>query len=29
MKFEDEEQADVAAEISQYAHRQKDFELEK
>jgi HAE1 family hydrophobic/amphiphilic exporter-1 len=29
MKFDDEEQADVAAEISQYAHRQKDFELEK
>ena len=29
MKFEDEEQADVAAEISQYAHRPVDYELEK
>ena len=29
MKFEDEEQADVATEISQYAHKPVDYELEK
>jgi HAE1 family hydrophobic/amphiphilic exporter-1 len=29
MKFDDEEQADVTAEISQYAHRPVDYELEK
>jgi HAE1 family hydrophobic/amphiphilic exporter-1 len=29
MKFDDEERADVATEISQYAHRPVDYELEK
>ena len=29
MKFEDEEQADMATEISQYAHKPVDYELEK
>ena len=29
MKFEDEEQADVATEIAQYAHRPVDYEPEK
>ena len=29
MKFDDEESADVASEISQYAHRPVDYELEK
>jgi HAE1 family hydrophobic/amphiphilic exporter-1 len=29
MKFEDEEQTDVATEISQYAHKPVDYELEK
>jgi HAE1 family hydrophobic/amphiphilic exporter-1 len=29
MKFDDEENADVASEISQYAHRPVDYELEK
>jgi HAE1 family hydrophobic/amphiphilic exporter-1 len=29
MKFEEEEQADVTTEIAQYAHRPKEYELEK
>ena len=29
MKFEDDENEDVATEIAQYAHRPMDFELEK
>jgi hypothetical protein len=29
MKFNDEEQADVASEIKQYAHRPVNYELTK